>query len=415
MHRNVGQEEGLELIRVIIFDFDGLIIDTETPWYKAYKAFAQQYGVELPLELWAHCVGTSFDVFDPIQYIQKHSKQPIEKEYIQKETKELYDSLMKEVTIRPGVRQYLQEAVDRGLRIGLASSSSRRWVEYYLAKHNLLDYFQAISTSDDVRQVKPSPELYIKTMNSLQVSGEETIAFEDSLNGLRAAKSAGALCVVVPNPVTSFLKFEKHDLRLNSMEEMPLHEVIEKLEQSSSLEKQFKLLLFENEILLNDLRIVRSLQLPECYIAAGYIRNYIWDRLHQWDYKGRHNDIDVVYYDPSDLSEERDAQFEAWLVKETGNPKWSVKNQARMHIRNGEEPYASTLDALGRWPETATAIGVKLDESDRLELCAPHGLKDLFQMIVRRSPLFTDQLYYLQRVQEKGWKTEWPMLTIIPD
>jgi putative hydrolase of the HAD superfamily len=219
------------MIRAVIFDFDGLIIDTESPWYEAYRTVYLKYDVELPLEVWAQCIGTSFDVFDPIQYLRERSKQTIERGEILQQTRQLYHSLMKETTIRPGVRQYLSDASEMGLHIGLASSSRREWIESYLGKHDLRDYFEAISTSDDVTKVKPDPELYLRTMHSLQVSGEETIAFEDSLNGLRAAKGAGAFCVVVPNQVTSFMNFATHDLRLVSMEEMSIHRVIESLQR----------------------------------------------------------------------------------------------------------------------------------------------------------------------------------------
>jgi hypothetical protein len=164
---------------------------------------------------------------------------------------------------------------------------------------------------------------------------------------------------------------------------------------------------------MNDLRRVRELGLPQCYISAGYIRNYVWDRLHGFQDRAKHNDIDVVFYDSQDLSEARDRILENALIEQTGNDKWSVKNQARMHIRNGEAPYLSTEDALSRWPETVTALGVSLDEEDRMELCAPYGLKDLFDMIVRQSPLFTDRERYLERVVKKKWKEHWPHITVI--
>jgi hypothetical protein len=86
-----------------------------------------------------------------------------------------------------------------------------------------------------------------------------------------------------------------------------------------------------------------------------------------------------------------------------------------MHIRNGEDPYHSTLDAVKRWPETATAVGAMLDQTDQFLICAPHGLEDLFKMIVRRSPFFADQDYYLERVGKKEWDRLWPLLTIVKD
>ena len=181
------------------------------------------------------------------------------------------------------------------------------------------------------------------------------------------------------------------------------------------LEERLRQYLLEYEPMMHDLRLVQSLGLPQCYIAAGYIRNYVWDRLHGLGGRGRHHDIDVVYFDPENPSEERDLTLERQLIGQTGNDRWSVKNQARMHIRNREAPYHSTEDALSRWPETVTAVGARLDEEDRLSLCSPHGLDDLFNLVVRRSPLFTDRAYYLRRVHEKEWKKQWPLLTIIED
>ncbi|MBY0118121.1 nucleotidyltransferase family protein [Paenibacillus sp. FSL L8-0435] len=171
--------------------------------------------------------------------------------------------------------------------------------------------------------------------------------------------------------------------------------------------------IIKHEQLMHDLRRVRSLHLPQSYIGAGYIRNYIWDVLHGYDLRELHSDIDVVYYDAQDLREERDIQLEQQLREETGNSKWSVKNQARMHLRNGTTPYHSTEDALRYWPEVVTAIGVQLGEEDRVNICAPHGLHDLYHLVVRKSPFFTDADYYNQRVQKKCWQEQWPKLTII--
>ena len=182
------------------------------------------------------------------------------------------------------------------------------------------------------------------------------------------------------------------------------------------LESKLKQYLLENDTIMNDLRLIRSLNLPQCYVGAGYIRNYIWDRLHGYDHRGTHNDIDVVYYDREDATEERDVSLEQRLIEETGNSKWSVKNQARMHhINKDVAPYESTYDALSRWPEVVTAIGARLNHENEIEFCAPYGYEDLFQMIVRQSPLFGDKATYLGRVHKKEWQKQWPLLTIIEE
>ncbi|EFU40259.1 hypothetical protein PVOR_23459 [Paenibacillus vortex V453] len=179
------------------------------------------------------------------------------------------------------------------------------------------------------------------------------------------------------------------------------------------LELRLKEYIREHKQLMDDLAIVRDLELSQCYIAAGYIRNYVWDILHGFERTDRHTDIDVVYFDPDDVSETRDIDLEQKLRAATKNPKWSVKNQARMHVKNGDEPYSSTHAALTQWPETATAIGARLNREGELELCCPYGLEDLFALKVRRCPNFHKRSYYLERVRKKQWKNQWARLTIL--
>ncbi|RAP77989.1 nucleotidyltransferase family protein [Paenibacillus montanisoli] len=167
-----------------------------------------------------------------------------------------------------------------------------------------------------------------------------------------------------------------------------------------------------NESLMQDLETARSLRLPQCYIAAGYIRNLVWDYLHGFGNRSLHDDIDVVYYDPANCGEGRDRELEYLLRSATGNAKWSVKNQARMHLRNGTSQYLSTEDAIKRWPETVTSIGARLNDDNELELCHPNGLSDLFRLEVRKSPYFEDRSHYLERVRKKRWQEHWPMITI---
>lgn len=180
-------------------------------------------------------------------------------------------------------------------------------------------------------------------------------------------------------------------------------------------EEQLKLYIHENEQLLKDLKLVKDMKLPDCYIAAGYIRNYVWDRLHKFNAREKHNDIDVVYFDRENVSEERDHSLEKKLIILTRNEKWSVKNQARMHVKNGSPPYKSTYDAIAHWPETATAIGVMLDSNNAIQVISPYGLEDLFNMVVRRAPLFQNKEYYVDRVKSKDWISQWPRLRIIED
>ncbi len=217
------------MIKAVVFDFDGLILDTETPWYDAYRAVFAEEGGELPLEEWAKGIGTTFGIYDPFAYLERQTGRAVDRLAIQNRTRVFYDRYVSELHIRPGVQDYLEEAQALGLRIGLSSSSTREWVEGYLSQYGLLGYFEAISTSDDVDQVKPDPALYLRTMRLLGVAGDQSLAFEDSLNGLRAALAAGMHAVVVPNPVTAQLAFEGHRYMLADMTELSLAELLKKL------------------------------------------------------------------------------------------------------------------------------------------------------------------------------------------
>lgn len=176
------------------------------------------------------------------------------------------------------------------------------------------------------------------------------------------------------------------------------------------LESHLRDLLAARECLNRDLALVQALGLPHWCIAAGYVRNYVWDVLHERQANTPLNDVDVLYYDPSDLSEETEKVYEEHLKRQLPDYHWSVKNQARMHLRNNAEPYVSVEDAMKRWPETATAVGVTLGVQGELRIIAPHGLQDLFGLKVRQSPYFADRSYFEARVRDKNWLNIWPKL-----
>jgi hypothetical protein len=169
-------------------------------------------------------------------------------------------------------------------------------------------------------------------------------------------------------------------------------------------------LIKSNEEMMSDLATVRQLQLPDWYIAAGYVRNYIWDCLHEYTSRTPLNDIDVIYFNSNELDEELEKRYERQLEQATGSGLWSVKNQARMHIQNGNDPYNSVEDAISHWPETVTAVGIRLEADDSISLICPYGLEDIFEYRVRRSPLFKDEAYYQSRLNKKAWKKLWPKL-----
>ncbi|MEH7458566.1 HAD family hydrolase [Bacillus sp. JJ1127] len=212
-------------MKAIIFDFDGLIVDTETIWFQSFQEVVREYGGDLPLEEFAKCIGTTDEVL--YTYIEQQLKEKFNRDELKEKVSILHQEKMKMPVARDGVKEYLEEAKETGLKIGLASSSSREWVVGFLEGLGIREYFEVIKTKEDVEKVKPDPALYRVTIKELGIEPAEAVVFEDSLNGLKAALAAGLACVVVPNEVTKTLQFENHHLRLGSMKEKSLTEVLQ--------------------------------------------------------------------------------------------------------------------------------------------------------------------------------------------
>jgi hypothetical protein len=159
---------------------------------------------------------------------------------------------------------------------------------------------------------------------------------------------------------------------------------------------------------------VESLGLPDAWIGAGFIRNSVWDTLHGRTIDvTRLADVDVLFFDPDDTSKEREAGIERRLRMLAPDIPWSVKNQARMHLRNADAPYRNTLDAVAHWAETATAIAAQSIRG-AVKVMAPYGVDDLLNLIVRPTPVFGHKIdVYREPVMAKGWPARWPNLTVL--
>lgn len=157
------------------------------------------------------------------------------------------------------------------------------------------------------------------------------------------------------------------------------------------------------------LNSVASLKLPDWLIAAGFVRNTVWDYL--FNTKTPLADIDVIYHCKKDVSEKRDRLIEANLRSIEPLLPWSVKNQARMHIGNGDAPYLNTLDAMSYWPEKQTCIGVRISDDLKMQLqhCFPLSLQ--FSGEINRNPKRSAEIFN-QRIKNKGWLKNWPKLKI---
>ena len=155
---------------------------------------------------------------------------------------------------------------------------------------------------------------------------------------------------------------------------------------------------------------------PGNWIGAGFLRNAVWDALHGRvpDVAGL-ADLDVVFHDAIDATPARDAAAEAALRAAAPGLPWSVTNQARMHGRNGHAPYADVADAIAHWPETATAVAVRLTPTG-VAILAPHGVDDLFGLMVRPTPAFAQRTEVIgARMAAKGWLARWPRLRVAPE
>lgn len=214
------------MIRAIIFDFDGTIIDTETAWYVAFRDAYQKHGVDLTLEQYSQCIGTSLHSFNPYEYLKTDLNLPIDLAEFRKSVQDHHSRLMELEELRPGITQWLQAAKKHGLKIGLATSSTRAWIEPFLDRLDIRAYFECVKTADDVEQVKPDPALYEQALTCLGVAAHETIAIEDSPNGSEAALRAGLYCVLVPNAITKFLTFKEVHHTSDSLEHVNIKEII---------------------------------------------------------------------------------------------------------------------------------------------------------------------------------------------
>jgi HAD superfamily hydrolase (TIGR01509 family) len=217
-----------QLIRALIFDFDGLILDTEGPIYRSWQEVYRAHGVDLPFQQWVKTVGSSNDAFHPQRYLEERLGHPLPQEVVDRRI-ERRALLVLEQPLLPGVAELVDDAKALGMKVGVASSSSRAWVSGHLERLGLLDRFDCLRTRDDVERVKPEPDLYLAVLECLGVAPREALAIEDSPNGIVAAKRAGLRCVAVPNPITAGLDLSLADLRLGSLTELRLPQVLERL------------------------------------------------------------------------------------------------------------------------------------------------------------------------------------------
>lgn len=195
------------VLQALIFDFDGLMVDTETAIYHSWKEIYAAHGQELPLATYVQCVGSHGSAYDPLTELGSLTGLELDREEVMAWQSQRNRELHSGLDTRPGIREILAEAQQSNVLCAVASSSNALWVHGWLDKLHLRSYFTEIITRDDVARAKPAPDLFLLALQKLGISGQDALVLEDSVNGLIAACAANIPCVIIPNEVTSGLDF----------------------------------------------------------------------------------------------------------------------------------------------------------------------------------------------------------------
>jgi len=208
------------MLKALIFDFDGLILDTETPEYLTWKNIYQENGFEFPHDEWGKIIGGyGLSDFDPAQHLSLLSQGRLDSVPLRARHSVESLAIVHSQSVMPGVIDCLRDARRLNLKLAIASSSHHAWVDNHAKRLGIFGYFDAILCADDVGagRTKPQPDLFLSALDQLHVRKNEAVIFEDSPNGVKAANRAGVFVVAVPNPVTKKLDFDAPNMKLDSL------------------------------------------------------------------------------------------------------------------------------------------------------------------------------------------------------
>ncbi len=217
------------MIRALIFDFDGLILETEWPVFQSWQELYQEHNCELSMEWWGTIIGMAPEAADPFDELEKQVGRPLDRTTLAPRRVKRELELIETQPVLPGVLDYLEAARRMGLKLAVASSSSRDWVVGHLERLGLRKYFHVIKTSNDVAHTKPAPDLFLAALDELGLGPDEAVVFEDSPNGILAARQAGLYTVCIPNELTRQLDIRQANLRLESFNELPLEKLLDRV------------------------------------------------------------------------------------------------------------------------------------------------------------------------------------------
>ena len=211
----------------LIFDFDGLLVDTESTALSAWREQFAVHEVVFPLEVWHRYIGSQGSQEAMMGAIRAGGVEFVDAE-LRAEWRERHNRIVSTEPLRAGVEDFLDEAAAAGAKFAVASSATRDWLDQQLGRLGIRDRFEVVCARDNGR-VKPAPDIYLAAIAALGVEASDAIAFEDSPNGITAAKAAGLYCVAVPNPVTADLPLGQADLRVESFTDVSYSELVDRL------------------------------------------------------------------------------------------------------------------------------------------------------------------------------------------
>lgn len=211
------------MITSVIFDMDGTLFNTEQIYFECYRKAAAELGLDFTFELFAQGVGISRE--EANKFIKQHFGPDTDTDYLQNRTFELVEEYLQaggDIPYMPGAKAAIELFYKRGLTLALASSNMRRWVEFYLHKKRLSKYFVTLTTCEDVTQLKPNPEVYLRTAAKLGRDVHECLVFEDSVAGATAAIRAGMRTCMVPNIKSPDSFIKEHAFKIySSLNQVP--------------------------------------------------------------------------------------------------------------------------------------------------------------------------------------------------
>jgi HAD superfamily hydrolase (TIGR01509 family) len=213
-------------VEALVFDFDGLILDTEGPVFRAWQEEFDALGCPaLTIEEWSAEIGTMGGL-DLVGMLQARATRPFDEDSMHARRRARRDELLREETARPGVVEWLDAANESGLRVAIASSSELVWVEPLLDRLGMRHRFEYLACSGNGMIGKPAPDTYVAACTALGVEPSAAIALEDSPHGIAAAKAAGLWCIAVPHAITESLDLSQADLVVSSLADVSLREVL---------------------------------------------------------------------------------------------------------------------------------------------------------------------------------------------